>query len=555
MFRPQKQIVVVAVAITLAAAVSSLVFIYKLIGAQGWERHTYEVRTATDGLRVALLEAVAGHRAFIIIPGDKRYRDRFDAGAAAVAKPLAQLRMLTTDNPAQSKRVLEAATLVESKMAQLENSVATAAAGRASEAIAELGAEGGTNIVQIRNLLKEIVTEEDLIMSERSAVLDRWKTLITGSILLSLLGAGLIATTVSSAFRSHIEELTEANAVLESRVAERTAALKTEADHTRMLNQRQEIALKAGNFGTWDLNLKTKRAECSLRHDQIFGYSELQEDWRLETCINHVVEEDRAKVQTIIDNALSAGGNWDYEARIRCGPDKQIRWIEAHGSPRFSASGELVGFVGVVADITERKQAEGQLRVVTKELDHRSKNLMAIVASVSTQTARHSATIAEFMKTFSDRLQGLSHSQDALVGRYDSGADLRALVDAHLKAFVRDERIDLSGPALKLTPNATHNIGLALHELATNAAKYGALSVDGGAVAIDWRVGDGNVNLSWRERGGPPVTKPTRAGFGSAVIQKIVAQTMNGVVDVDYAPTGFTWSLSFPLAHGVIAVA
>jgi two-component sensor histidine kinase len=205
---------------------------------------------------------------------------------------------------------------------------------------------------------------------------------------------------------------------------------------------------------------------------------------------------------------------------------------------------------------SERKARERHIEFLMRELAHRSKNLLAVIQAIAGQTARHSPDLKEFQSRFSQRVQALARSQDLLVGRDWKSADLAALVRSQLEPFADEvaERVDISGPALELRPDLVHSITLAVHELATNAAKYGALSVPEGRVAIAWTLdgtrGSGRrFQMSWRETGGPPVSPPTRKGFGHVVISEIVASSMGGEVTLEYAPEGVRWTLDLPNAN------
>jgi two-component sensor histidine kinase len=203
--------------------------------------------------------------------------------------------------------------------------------------------------------------------------------------------------------------------------------------------------------------------------------------------------------------------------------------------------------------MTERKRQEEQIRLLMREVNHRSKNLLAVVQSVARQTAIHGDP-QSFAQRFSERLQGLAASHDLLVHNSWQGVALDELVQSQL-AHVKDlvgGRISLSGPHLRINATAAQSIGMALHELSVNAGKYGALSNGSGKVRIDWAVEDGpagkQFSLSWRESGGPPVTEPDRSGLGSLILSRLVEQSLGAEVKLDYPRQGLCWSLTAPLA-------
>jgi two-component sensor histidine kinase len=196
-----------------------------------------------------------------------------------------------------------------------------------------------------------------------------------------------------------------------------------------------------------------------------------------------------------------------------------------------------------------------RLRFIADELSHRTKNLLAVVQALAGQIGRRSANLREFQTQFSQRLQGLSRSIDLLVEEDGCGALIGDLVRRHLEPFgeVDGDQISATGPELLLKPEAAQNIGLALHELATNAIKHGALTVPGGVITVCWEfetrcLGPARFRLKWKERNGPEVMSPTRQGFGHIVLQRMTAATLQGKVDHKFDPHGVSWTLEAPAA-------
>lgn len=206
----------------------------------------------------------------------------------------------------------------------------------------------------------------------------------------------------------------------------------------------------------------------------------------------------------------------------------------------------------LVAAAAERKRSEDQVRFLMRELSHRAKNQLAVVVAMARRTAERSEGMADFERVFSERLMALARSTDLLVNQNWRGVALAELIDAHLMPFAASNRSRLvvDGPHIELGPEAAQSIGLALHELATNASKYGALSVPEGVVTIKWRHTDGDrrgLRIEWTESRGPRVVEPTRTGFGSVVIQRTVAQSLNGEVTHEYRPDGVFWAIDMPV--------
>lgn len=233
--------------------------------------------------------------------------------------------------------------------------------------------------------------------------------------------------------------------------------------------------------------------------------------------------------------------------------DGSILWAALTVALQRDAAGEPDYFISVVNDITARRRAEEHQRFLMRELSHRSKNLLAIIQSMSTQTAKSSSTIQDFGNRFGQRLHALAASHDLLTDQNWHGADFRALVCRQLSSFADagDKRLTIAGANVTLTTEAAQSIGLALHELATNAVKYGALSVPEGRLTVSWTVDDPSqsprlIHLNWVEHGGPVVTPPSRVGFGRTVIERLTASALDGKVSLEYPPEGVRWRLDAP---------
>ncbi|MDQ8698144.1 sensor histidine kinase [Hyphomicrobium sp. LHD-15] len=200
--------------------------------------------------------------------------------------------------------------------------------------------------------------------------------------------------------------------------------------------------------------------------------------------------------------------------------------------------------------ITRLLMREKGQQLVINELRHRTKNLLSVVLAIARQTGYVSHDVESFQCEFSQRLNGLSRSMDLLVEDGGGGAAVSGLVHSQLQPFgnIDGVRISATGPDLFLNLSATQNLGLALHELATNALKYGALSVPEGTVTVAWQVGPGPLGstcfrLTWREQNGPEVKPPEHAGFGQVVLQRMTGATLGGSVSHEFHPSGVVWTL------------
>lgn len=202
----------------------------------------------------------------------------------------------------------------------------------------------------------------------------------------------------------------------------------------------------------------------------------------------------------------------------------------------------------------ERQASEQQLRLLLRELTHRSKNLLAVIQAIARQTARQTATVDEFLDRFGARLHAIGLSHDLLVADDWHGASLRMLVEQQLEPHMDGHadgsgaRVEIEGEDVVLKPEAVHNLGMALHELTANAEKYGSLSKPEGAVHVGWQVceDEKTLTLTWEERGGPEVQEPTGSGFGRALIETIVGQALAGKVALSFPVEGVRCEIVIP---------
>ena len=237
--------------------------------------------------------------------------------------------------------------------------------------------------------------------------------------------------------------------------------------------------------------------------------------------------------------------------------DGRTIWIAVRSSTVRDNTGHFLYGVRVVQDVTERKEAEERQKLLIDELNHRVKNTLATVQSLATQTARGTDSPEAFRQAFEGRLIALSQAHDQLTRRHWKSADLRDIVQGatapHLaRSQESQDQIVIEGEPIMVTPRVALTLALALHELTTNAAKYGALSAPAGRIEVSWRIErrpsqPSLLWLDWRERGGPLVSVPKRQGFGTRFIEGSVASELRGKAKLDYAATGLTCAMEIPL--------
>lgn len=308
-------------------------------------------------------------------------------------------------------------------------------------------------------------------------------------------------------------------------------------------------------MAVWDLDLRTGVDVWNDQTYRMIGYEPGEVAPGFETWSRHIHPDDRERVSAGFRNSLLGEGEIANENRLidRHG---NIRWVAARGRTVVDAQGRPIRSYGVITDITDRKQAEERDRLLSSELHHRAKNLLAVVQAVALQTARYCRP-HDFIGVFDQRLKSLAASHDLLVSSKWHSADFSALVHAQLSHFANlfGTRITLNAAKAELKADAAQAIGLALHELVTNAAKYGALSSSEGSIAITCQIAetpDGpRIYMRWKEHGGPTVTPPERRGLGHSVLMNMAPYSLGATVDLRYEPCGVVWELDAP-AHLVL---
>jgi PAS domain S-box-containing protein len=299
-----------------------------------------------------------------------------------------------------------------------------------------------------------------------------------------------------------------------------------------------EVEPESGSF------LRANAAMCKF-----VGYSEEELLARTLYDITHPDERDRNRE---LLRRLVAGESavFDVEKRyIR--KDGNTVWARVTVNVIRDGSGRALRATGVILDITERKEREEKEHLLVREINHRAKNMLSVVHAIAHQTATRNPE--DFVERFAERIQALSANQDLLVRSDWNGVEIDDLVHVQLAHFAGliGSRIAAHGAKLRLKAASAQAIGLALHELATNAGKYGALSTDRGRVDVYWRTDGDTLTMSWTERDGPLVSAPVRCGFGTTVMKVMTERSVGGAVDLEYVPSGLTWRLTCPAANAL----
>jgi len=298
-----------------------------------------------------------------------------------------------------------------------------------------------------------------------------------------------------------------------------------------------EVEPESGRF------LRANAAMCNF-----VGYSEAELVARTVYDITHPDDRDidREPLRRTVGGELAG---FDMEKRyIR--KDGNVVWARVTVNA-IHVPGRPLRNTGVILDITERKEREEREHLLMREINHRAKNMLSVVDAIARQTATKNPE--DFMERFSERIQALSANQELLVRAQWHGVEIEDLVRAQLAPFADliGPRIVMHGAKLRLNTASAQAIGLALHELATNAGKYGALSTGTGRVDIGWGADGESFMMGWTEREGPPVSTPQRRGFGTVVMKAMAERSVDGTVDLGYAPSGVIWRLTCPAANAL----
>jgi two-component sensor histidine kinase len=254
-------------------------------------------------------------------------------------------------------------------------------------------------------------------------------------------------------------------------------------------------------------------------------------------------------VQAAIEDAVRGAGDYHIAYRINH-PAGGVHWLEASGRFVRGCVGEGARLVGVCTDITERKEAEAQRDLLLAELSHRVKNTLATVISIARQSFARNQNVDDAIVSFDARIRALAQTHTRLAEASWSGVSFETMLNDELAPYRREDgtNLHMSGPPVRLTPRSALTLGMAVHELATNAAKHGALSSKRGAVEVSWQIEPGRIlHIRWAESGGPPVSAPERSGFGRLLLERALASDLRGDVKLDFARNGLICCMRLPL--------
>lgn len=319
----------------------------------------------------------------------------------------------------------------------------------------------------------------------------------------------------------------------------------------RRSEARLRAAQQVGGIGTFEWDIRADQNMWSPELEALYGLEPGGFSGTFEAWAALVHPDDLARARDDVQRSLETG-DFESEWRVQL-PDGETRWLEARGWVERGAQGEPLRMIGVNLDITERKRHDEHLRTVMAELNHRVKNTLATIDAIAHQMLHQADNLQAFGEAFRPRLRSMAAAHSLLTRSEWSGADLRDILLTELKARVASlEHLVLAGPAVLIKPKAALALHMAIHELATNASKYGALSVPAGRVRVSWeagvRRGEPWLELTWKEQDGPAVAEPPAAGFGSQMVSDVIEYELDGTVERHFESDGLRCRIAFSLA-------
>ena len=339
-------------------------------------------------------------------------------------------------------------------------------------------------------------------------------------------------------------ELEQLNLKLERHVAERTAEL--EASNVRLLQSEQgrSLALAAGQMGSWEWDIAANCGSWDEGQYRIFGVEPKNFQISTDNIRNLLHPDDWEPLRQVVWRMAKGERTQQVEFRVRR-PNGELRWCTGTAAASVDAAGNVVRISGVTIDVTERKEAEERQVLLAREVDHRARNALAIIQSIIRLTRAKS--VDEYVATVEGRIKALALAHTLLSDSRWHGADLGTLVAEEFAPYRSGNKVELKGPNVSLSPATAQGIALALHELATNAAKHGALSSLKGRVGLTWQLQSDMLTLHWVENGGPPIKTPSARSFGLKVIKASIEQQLGGKTAFDWNPKGLRCDLSIAL--------
>ncbi len=342
-------------------------------------------------------------------------------------------------------------------------------------------------------------------------------------------------------------QLENLNQELERRVAERTTEVRASAERLRESERNRSIALAAGQMGSLEWEIATGHCACDAGQFRIFGIEASTGALSIEQIRPLIKDDDFNRIEKLIMERVDAQ---TFQTEIRVvRPNGDIRVCTCAAAMTPDSSGCISRISIVMIDITDRKQAEERQYMLAREVDHRARNALAVVQAIVRLTHANSQT--DYIAAVEGRIHALAQAHTLLSETRWQGAHIERMVNEELAPYRGDNsRVVVRGPSVFLSPEKAQNVAMAIHELATNSAKYGALSAAEGILNISWKIENEIVTLHWQEADGPPVRAPSSQGFGTKIMNASIKHQIGGNVTWDWRPSGLLCTLQFPTGRG-----
>ncbi len=341
-------------------------------------------------------------------------------------------------------------------------------------------------------------------------------------------------------------QLEKFNRELEVRVAERTRELEASAERLRESERNRSIALAAGQMGSLEWDVATGEWLCDAGQFHIFGIEDQGRPLSIADIRPLIGADDLNRIEKLIAEPSNLA--FQLEIRIKR-PNGETRFCICTAAMTPDAEGRVRRVNAVMIDITDRKQAEQHQLMLAREVDHRARNALAVVQAIVRLT--RATTQENYVRAVEGRIHALAQAHTLLSETRWQGARIERVVGEEVAPYrgTGSARVLIEGPSIFLVPEKAQNLALALHELATNSVKYGALSVAKGVVSIKWQLEPGMISVCWEESGGPPVESPTAQGFGTKILNASIKHQLGGNVIWDWRPSGLRCALQIPTGH------
>jgi PAS domain S-box-containing protein len=339
-------------------------------------------------------------------------------------------------------------------------------------------------------------------------------------------------------------ELEQLNFQLERHVADRTAELEFSNAKLTQAEQGRSLALVAGQMGSWDWDLGTDEWRWDEGQHRIFGVEPSDFKITAENIRALIHPDDWSALQLIARGMAEGTRTQQTEFRV-LRSNGEIRWCLGTAAASVDGAGKVVRISGVTIDVTDRKEAEERQVLLAREVDHRARNALAVIQSIIRLTRAKS--VDDYVQAIEGRIKALARAHTLLSDSRWNGADLGTLVNEELAPYrTGGDKIRCKGPDISLQPATAQGLALALHELATNAAKHGALSSPTGKISLDWQLESDALTLHWAENGGPRIAEPSSSTFGLKVIVASIEQQLGGKSSFDWDSKGLRCVFSIP---------